>query len=145
MKSLANPRKRSRARLDTELYSSFCNIFSMHLSETGAHSRTNDGEVFKVSRVIKHPQFSMQNLRHDVALLKLSRAVNLGGKINTVCLPKHGSRVSQGTNCYVTGNNLKSLANFWFDFKVVLIKPAGKSKSRNGSSGKFDSGVKSTY
>ena len=86
----------------------------MHLSVTGAHSRTNDGQVFKVSRVIKHPQFSMQNLRHDVALLKLSRAVNLGGKINTVCLPKQGSRVSQGTKCYVTGNKLKRL-----DFKVI--------------------------
>lgn len=94
----------------------------MHLSETGAHSRTNDGEVLKVSRVIKHPQFSMQHLRHDVALLKLSRAVSLGGKINTVCLPKHGSRVSQGAKCYVTGNYLKYLANFWLDFKEVLIK-----------------------
>ena len=89
----------------------------MHLSETGAHGRTNDGQVFRVSRVIKHPQFSMQHLRHDVALLELSSAVKLGGKINTVCLPKHGSRVSQGTTCYVTGNNLK-----WLDFKVVLIK-----------------------
>ncbi|KAJ7355070.1 Chymotrypsinogen B [Desmophyllum pertusum] len=69
----------------------------------GAHSRTNDGEVFRVSRVIKHEQFSMQHLRHDVALLKLSKPATLGGKINTICLPQHGSRVSPGTTCYVTG------------------------------------------
>ena len=89
----------------------------MHLFETGAHSRTYGGQVFKVSRVIKHPKFSMQHLRHDVALLKLSKPVTLGGKINTVCLPEDGSRVSQGTTCYVTGNNLKCI-----DFKVVLIR-----------------------
>ena len=69
----------------------------------GAHRRTGDGQVFKVSRVIKHPSFSMQHLRHDVAVLKLSRPATLGGKINTICLPSHGSRVSQGTKCYVTG------------------------------------------
>lgn len=45
----------------------------------------------------------MQHLRHDVAVLKLSRSAPLGGKINTICLPSHGSRVSPGTNCYVTG------------------------------------------
>ena len=70
---------------------------------SGGHGRTNDGEVYTVSRVIKHPQFSMQHLRHDVAVLKLSRSANLGSKIGTVCLPAHGSRVSQGTTCYVTG------------------------------------------
>ncbi|KAJ7378272.1 Chymotrypsinogen B [Desmophyllum pertusum] len=45
----------------------------------------------------------MQHLRHDVAVLKLSRPATLGGKINTICLPSHGSRVSPGATCYVTG------------------------------------------
>jgi len=69
----------------------------------GAHRRTGDGQVFEVSRVIRHRSFSMQYLRHDVAVLKLARPATLGGKINTICLPSHGSRVSPGTNCYVTG------------------------------------------
>lgn len=69
----------------------------------GAHRRTGDGQVFEVSRVIRHRSFSMQYLRHDVAVLKLARPATLGGKINTICLPSHGSRVSQGTKCYVTG------------------------------------------
>ena len=45
----------------------------------------------------------MQHLRHDVAVLKLARPATLGGKINTICLPAHGSRVSAGATCYVTG------------------------------------------
>lgn len=45
----------------------------------------------------------MQHLRHDVAVLKLASPATLGGKINTICLPSHGSRVRLGTTCYVTG------------------------------------------
>ncbi len=72
---------------------------------TGAHSRTGeDGERFYVSRVIKHPGFSMSHLRHDVAVLKLSRPATIGEKIGTICLPSHGSRVSQGATCYITGD-----------------------------------------
>lgn len=57
-----------------------------------------------MSRVIKHPQFSMRHLRHDVAVLKLAQPANLDDKkVGTVCLPKQNSRVSQGTKCYVTG------------------------------------------
>ena len=79
------------------------NSCSWYFSFKGAHSRTGDGQVFSVSHVIKHPSFSMQHLRHDVAVLKLASPATLGGKINTICLPSHGSRVTPGTTCYVTG------------------------------------------
>ena len=85
----------------------------------GAHRRTGDGQVLSVSRVIKHPSFNKRHLRHDVAVLKLARPATLGGKINTICLPSHGSRVSQGTKCYVTGkilitmNFLPPLSPIW--------------------------------
>ena len=59
--------------------------------------------MYEVSRVIKHPQFSMRHLRHDVAVLKLARAANLDNKVGTVRPPKQNSRVSQETTCYVTG------------------------------------------
>ena len=70
----------------------------------GAHNRIGDGEKFQVSRVIKHPQFSRSHLRHDVAVLKLSRPATLGRTIGTVCLPAQDSRVSENAICYVTGN-----------------------------------------
>lgn len=69
----------------------------------GAHRRTGDGKVFQVSRVIKHHLFSMQHLRHDVAVLKLARPATLNKKISTICLPKDMEPVRPGTNCYVTG------------------------------------------
>ncbi|KAJ7374323.1 Chymotrypsinogen B [Desmophyllum pertusum] len=64
----------------------------------------NDGEEYDISKVIIHPDFtSWPTLKHDVTLLKLSRPAKLGGKVNTICLPRHGSRVSLGTKCFVTG------------------------------------------
>ena len=56
-----------------------------------------------MSRVIKHPDFSMRHLRHDVAVLQLARPASLNNTVGTVCLPSHGSRVELGTTCYVTG------------------------------------------
>ena len=55
----------------------------------------------------------MRHLRHDVAVLKLATRVSLNSKIQTVCLPKHGSRVSLGTQCYVTGNLMRKLSLWW--------------------------------
>lgn len=87
----------------SETHNGFLFIFIMLILHVGAHRRTGDGEIFRVSRVIKHPSFSMNHLRHDVAVLKLSQPATLGRKINTICLPSHGSRVPQGAKCYVTG------------------------------------------
>ncbi|XP_015773229.1 PREDICTED: suppressor of tumorigenicity 14 protein-like isoform X3 [Acropora digitifera] len=69
----------------------------------GAHDRTRGGEVVRISRVIRHPQFSMSNLRHDVALLKLASPATISSKVGTICLPEQGSRIPQGSTCYVTG------------------------------------------
>ncbi|XP_068716593.1 transmembrane protease serine 9-like isoform X3 [Montipora foliosa] len=68
----------------------------------GAHNRGR-GEQVNLKRVIKHPQFSMQHLRHDVALLQLARPAQLSSKVGTICLPGHGSRVRRDTTCYVSG------------------------------------------
>merc|ERR1711973_767755 len=42
-------------------------------------------------------------LNNDIALLKLSSPFRINAKVNTVCLPRHGSRAHTGSKCYVTG------------------------------------------
>ncbi|KAL9965887.1 hypothetical protein ACROYT_G029741 [Oculina patagonica] len=72
----------------------------------GAHERKNDGEEYDISKVIMYPVTDFSDwfsLKHDVAVLKLSRPAKLGRKVNTICLPPHGSRVKLGTKCFVTG------------------------------------------
>ena len=70
----------------------------------GAHDKKNDGEVYDVSKVEMHEDYSSwAGMKHDVAVVKLSRPAKLGKKISTVCLPSQGSRVKIGTQCYVTG------------------------------------------
>ncbi|XP_066989109.1 phenoloxidase-activating factor 2-like isoform X2 [Macrobrachium rosenbergii] len=57
-----------------------------------------------VDNVIIHPNFNSQNLANDVALLHLSRPVDLGKypHIGTACLPEQG-QVFYGQSCWVTG------------------------------------------
>ena len=45
-------------------------------------------EEYSVSRVIKHPQFDPRRLSNDIAILRLSRRVNLNHRyVNAACLP----------------------------------------------------------
>ncbi|CAH3027357.1 unnamed protein product, partial [Porites evermanni] len=70
----------------------------------GAHDKKNDGEVYDVSKVEMHEDYnSWTGMKHDVAVVKLSRPAKLGKKISTICLPSQGSRVKIGAECYVTG------------------------------------------
>ena len=72
----------------------------------GAHIRTGTTAVqqaFNLKKLFKHEGFSMSHLRKDIALLQLDGEVQLSDKVNTVCLPPKGSRISPGTECFITG------------------------------------------
>ncbi|KAM7433611.1 hypothetical protein ABFA07_016185 [Porites harrisoni] len=72
----------------------------------GAHRRTGSTAVqrtFRLKRLFKHEQFNTRNLRNDIALLQLEKPISASSKVNTVCLPRSGSKVKEGTRCYITG------------------------------------------
>ena len=73
---------------------------------SGAHRRTGYTSVqqtFRVQKLFKHESFNMRNLQNDIALIQLQGSIQSSNKVNTVCLPSSGSRVSSGTQCYITG------------------------------------------
>lgn len=47
-----------------------------------------EAERCSVQRVLLHPYFSPLTYQHDIALLRLSREVTLGGEVGPVCLPR---------------------------------------------------------
>lgn len=70
----------------------------------GGHRRTGTTSVQQTFRVItlhKHSGFSMQNLKHDIAVLQLERNVEMSDKITTVCLPQQDANLN--SECYITG------------------------------------------
>lgn len=60
---------------------------------------------------------------NDIALLKLSSPVTLGGAVNTACIPQTTDEFTDGDDCWITGwgdskGNLSSLSTcimfmFW--------------------------------
>lgn len=70
----------------------------------GGHKRTGDTSVqeeFKVKALYKHSGFTMQNLKHDVAVLQLECKAQLSDKVNTICLPDQDADLN--SRCYITG------------------------------------------
>lgn len=76
----------------------------MRLGEWNA-AGTNEpipAQDFNVLRITSHPSFNNQNLKNDVAVLRLSTSVQLGliPTIATACLP---SVAFTGSRCWVSG------------------------------------------
>ncbi|XP_031574388.1 chymotrypsinogen A-like [Actinia tenebrosa] len=73
----------------------------MYSVVAGAHQRVGDGTEYHISKIILHKDYS--HVFHDVALLKLAKAVILNKNVGTICLPKQNDRLPTGKKCYMTG------------------------------------------
>ena len=111
--------------------------FYIHHLVIGGHRRTGSTSVQQTLRVItlhKHSGFTMQNLKHDVAVLQLERPVKLSDKVNTVCLPDQDAALN--SNCYITGLWEFNLINFkihpvvWCRTKIRRKKMKFQDKER---------------
>lgn len=72
----------------------------------GAHRRTGTTQFqksYKLRQIIKHKGYSRSHLRNDIAVLQLETPIDASLHVNVVCLPKAGTRVVPGKNCYLTG------------------------------------------
>ena len=59
-------------------------------------------EVFRVSEIITHPDFSGMGFYNDVALLKLDREVEYNRYISPICLPMGRSRQNTFVGTFAT-------------------------------------------
>ena len=81
------------------------NLLTLLTCLLGAHRKKGDPtdvqEEFKIKTLYRHKGFTMQNLKHDVAVLELKGSAKISDKVSTVCLPSRPPK--PGTKCYVTG------------------------------------------
>lgn len=92
---------------------------------TGAHIRTGTTSVqqtFNLRQLFKHESFNMRELRNDIALLQLNGRVKLSDKVNTVCMPQPGDKVSPGSRCYITGKEIAKYFLLLFFFYGKNVK-----------------------
>jgi len=62
---------------------------------------TDVQQTFRVKTLHKHSDFTMQNLKHDIAVLQLVGSAQLSDKVTTVCLPEQDADLK--SKCYITG------------------------------------------
>ena len=58
-------------------------------------------QTFRLRALHKHSDFTMQNLKHDIAVLQLVGKAKLSDKVTTVCLPEQAADLN--SKCYITG------------------------------------------
>lgn len=98
------------------------------LQSTGLHHRNGSQassvqESRKVQKVYYHWFFRGWHFKNDVALLKLVKPVKLSDKVNMVCLPKNGTVVKPGTECYITGKTRGACVNLRKNIYVSNVCP----------------------
>ena len=70
----------------------------------GEHNRnTYEGseQVIQASKVISHPNWNMQTLENDIALIKLKNPAKYNKYVYPICLPE--DHVPVGYKCFITG------------------------------------------
>ncbi|XP_041837910.1 ovochymase-2 [Melanotaenia boesemani] len=64
-------------------------------------------ECYKVDGIIRHEGFAYEqdksDITNDIALVHLTKPVNMTREISPICLPKPGIVMPAGTKCFVTG------------------------------------------
>ncbi|XP_055628628.1 trypsin 5G1-like [Toxorhynchites rutilus septentrionalis] len=69
----------------------------------GSSRRSNDGQLLKVKRVVRHPLYDSWTIDYDYALLELEEAIELNEKFYAAELPEENEPVADGTLLQVSG------------------------------------------
>ena len=82
------------------------------------------GTRYVIKRAIPHPAFNAITIQNDIALIEVTRNIQLTNRIKPVCLPTKAAK--DGEKCHVsgfgrTGASRNSPSKF---FKVILTKSA---------------------
>merc|ERR1712045_423016 len=94
----------------TILTAAHCQDSTSHYIMVGAVNR-NDGQNVAVANVI-NSNWNQQTMDNNIAILKLSTPLTLGGDVQAICLPSDNFAPAVGTPCWVSGwGTLQSGAN----------------------------------
>ncbi|KAM9226597.1 acrosin-like [Leptosomus discolor] len=70
---------------------------------TAAHYAQCQGTVRNIKQLVVHEHYRNGTERNDIALLELDQPVQCGYYVQLACVPDASLRVSELTNCYVSG------------------------------------------
>ena len=82
---------------------------------------TDVQQTFRVKALHKHSGFTMQNLKHDIAVLQLEGSAQLSDKVTTVCLPEQDADLN--SKCYITGLTsplINPKQHRWAKFRAIM-------------------------
>ncbi|XP_078392470.1 transmembrane protease serine 12-like [Cetorhinus maximus] len=73
---------------------------------TGLHRRSHYNthvSMVHVAKIIRHPRYSRETLKHDIALLQMQRRIAYTHYVQPVCLPGNHTALAGVSLCYISG------------------------------------------
>ena len=110
--------------------STYCKISTIFRVGELITTTTDDGKHtdIQIEKIISHPKYSNSTKNNDIALLKLASPAPYGQHVQPICLPEQDRDVPIGTDCYVTGIQLRTqlfeVLLYWiFCFRITSNFP----------------------
>lgn len=76
------------------------NAFSIR---AGSSYHRTGGTLYKVKRVIEHPNYNSKTFNNDIALLELDQPLSFNNQIQKIALPNENANIPDGTQTLVSG------------------------------------------
>ncbi|MCJ8736040.1 hypothetical protein PDJAM_G00254240 [Pangasius djambal] len=83
-----------------------CNVRTSHLVILGEHDRSSNSEniqVIKIEKSIRHQSYNSYTTNYDVAVIKLASPAELNSRVSPVCLAETSDNFQGGLKCVTTG------------------------------------------
>ncbi|XP_063834121.1 vitellin-degrading protease-like [Ostrinia nubilalis] len=108
---------------------------SKYQIRAGSSFSGRDGELYRVAKVLRHPNYGQNDYDSDIAIMWLSKPVRLSDKIETVEMKGVGEEVPDGDIVQVTGWGQTTPERSWVYndrmLQRVLIPKIADSKCRD--------------
>lgn len=109
--------------------------FMVRVGEHNMRAREGSEVDYQVARVIRHRQYNPRSLDFDIAILKLSRPIQMNRYVQPVCLASRELR--SGGNCYITGwgktRHPGSMTTILQQGKMPIVDRATCSRAHRGA------------
>lgn len=69
----------------------------------GAHRRFGDGTLHTVSRIVRHPRFTMNRIQNDIAVIQTTEKIIFGANVQAIALPTRNVADENGVALTVSG------------------------------------------
>ena len=77
--------------------------YSKWKMRAGSTNKLYGGQLISISEVFNHPNYTLDGLRNDIAVIKLKESLTFGPDVQPACLPPGDLKLRHNEDCWTSG------------------------------------------